>query len=61
MIDWLGCAKQHGLSIDYIGGLNEKTYSAWFYQNLKSAMAANGYASTKLVGGDETVWTSPPA
>ncbi|MGQ4330461.1 RICIN domain-containing protein [Streptomyces hayashii] len=56
MIDWLGCAKQHGLSIDYIGGLNEKTYSAWFYQNLKSAMAANGYASTKLVGGDETVW-----
>ena len=56
MIDWLGCAKRHGLSIDYIGGRNEKPYSAWFYQTLKSAMAANGYASTKLVGGDETTW-----
>ena len=28
LIDWMGCAKQHGLSIDYLGGQNEKTYSA---------------------------------
>jgi hypothetical protein len=44
------------LSIDYIGGLNEKTYSASFYEQLKSALGANGYSSTELVGGDETTW-----
>lgn len=56
LIDWLGCAKQHGLSIDYIGGLNEKTYSASFYEQLKSALRANGYTSARLVGSDETNW-----
>ena len=56
LIDWLGCAKQHGLTIDYIGGRNEKTYNAGFYEQLKSALAANGYTSTKLVGSDETNW-----
>ena len=56
LIDWMGCAKQHGLSIDYLGGRNEKTYNAGFYEQLKSALAANGYTSTKLVGSDETNW-----
>jgi hypothetical protein len=56
LTDWMDCAKQHGLAIDYIGGRNEKTYSASFYENLKTALAAKGYGSTKLVGSDETNW-----
>ncbi|MEV6011401.1 RICIN domain-containing protein [Streptomyces sp. NPDC051976] len=52
LVAWLGCAKQHGLTISYMGGWNEKNYNATWYENLKSAMRAAGYTSTKLVGGD---------
>ncbi|WP_332112374.1 RICIN domain-containing protein [Streptomyces gossypiisoli] len=56
LISWLDCAKQRGLTIDYIGGRNEQPYSASFYKDLKAAMIAKGYTSTKLVGGDENNW-----
>ncbi|MFD5257349.1 RICIN domain-containing protein [Streptomyces bobili] len=56
LISWLDCAKQRGLSIDYIGGRNEQPYSASFYKDLKAALVSNGYTSTKLIGGDENGW-----
>jgi O-glycosyl hydrolase len=57
LVSWLGCAKQHGLTIDYIGGWNERDYNASWYENLKSTLAANGYGSVKLVGGDNFGWS----
>lgn len=59
-ISWLGCAKQHGLTIDYVGGWNEQLYNISWYESLKSALISNGYTSTKLVGGDNygnNAWT----
>jgi hypothetical protein len=59
-VSWLGCAKQHGLTIDYVGGWNEHVYDATWYKNLKAALISNGYTSTKLVGGDNwgsNAWT----
>jgi O-glycosyl hydrolase len=59
-ISWLGCAKQHGLTIDYVGGWNERVYNASWYESLKAALISNGYTSTKLVGGDnygDNAWT----
>ncbi|WP_327066019.1 RICIN domain-containing protein [Kitasatospora sp. NBC_01250] len=54
LMSWLGCAKQHGLSIDYLGGWNERGYNATWYENLHAALAANGYGSTQVVGADDT-------
>jgi hypothetical protein len=51
LISWLGCAKQHGLTIDYLGGWNERGYNASWYETLHSTLAADGYA-TKVVGAD---------
>ena len=56
LVSWLGCAKQHDLTIDYIGGWNERNYNATWYENLKAALVSNGYTSTKLVGGDLFNW-----
>ena len=59
-MSWLGCAKQHGLTIDYVGGWNEHVYNTSWYESLKSALISNGYTSTKLVGGDNygsNAWT----
>ena len=56
LMSWLGCAKQHGLAISYIGGWNERTFDASWYESLKSAITSNGYTSTQLVGGDEANW-----
>ncbi|MFC9931525.1 RICIN domain-containing protein [Streptomyces sp. NPDC127190] len=57
LMSWLGCAKQHGLTIDYLGGWNERNYNASWYESLKSALNSNGYTSTKLVGGDNFGWS----
>ena len=35
LVAWLGCATQHGLTIDYLGGWNEKGYNATWYENLQ--------------------------
>ncbi|MEV3971349.1 RICIN domain-containing protein [Streptomyces sp. NPDC050698] len=51
-LSWLNCAKQHSLTVDYLGGWNEKDYDAGWYVNLKAALKSNGYSSIKLVGGD---------
>jgi hypothetical protein len=52
LVSWLGCAKQHGLSIDYLGGWNERNYNVSWYEQLRSALNTNGYGSVKIVAAD---------
>ena len=52
LVSWLGCAKQHGLTIDYLGGWNERGYNVAWYEQLRSALNSNGYGSVKIVAAD---------
>ncbi|WUH89550.1 ricin-type beta-trefoil lectin domain protein [Streptomyces sp. NBC_00433] len=52
LVSWLGCAKQHGLTIDYLGGWNERGYNVSWYEQLRSALNSNGYSGIKIVGAD---------
>ncbi|WP_039937028.1 ricin-type beta-trefoil lectin domain protein [Streptomyces himastatinicus] len=52
VLSWLGCAKQHGLSIDYLGGWNERGYNVSWYQQLRGALNSNGYGNVKIVAAD---------
>jgi len=52
LMDWFGCAKQHNLTVDYLGGWNERDYNTTWYENLKSALNSHGYGATKVVGAD---------
>ncbi|QMU76018.1 galactosylceramidase [Streptacidiphilus sp. PB12-B1b] len=54
LVTWLGCARQHGLTIDYLGGWNERGYNAAWYEQLHAALLAHGYGSTQIVGADST-------
>ena len=56
LMTWLGCAKSHNLTIDYLGGWNERGYNIPWYENLHSTLAAQGYGNVKVVGAD-TDWT----
>ena len=47
LVSWLGCAKQHGLTIDYLGGWNERGYNVSWYEQLRSALNANGYGASR--------------
>jgi glycosyl hydrolase family 59/ricin-type beta-trefoil lectin protein/glycosyl hydrolase family 59 (putative galactocerebrosidase) len=49
---WLGCAKQHNLTMDYLGGWNERNYNIGWYENLRSTLNSSGYAAVKIVGAD---------
>jgi Glycosyl hydrolase family 59 len=51
LVTWLGCAKQHHLAIDYIGGWNEKGFDTGWYEKFHAALAANA-PGVKLVGDD---------
>jgi hypothetical protein len=59
LIDWLNCAKQDGLTINYLGGWNERLpkqgitpqIMQWFI-NLRAALNAAGYSSVKLIAAD---------
>jgi Glycosyl hydrolase family 59/Galactocerebrosidase, C-terminal lectin domain/Glycosyl hydrolase family 59 central domain len=56
LLDWLGCARQHGLTISYLGGWNEEDNggnAAWFH-SLRTALDNGGYANVKIVAGDST-------
>lgn len=51
-IAWIkGASAHYNLTIDYIGGWNERGYNKAFYENFKSALQANGLA-TRIVGAD---------
>ena len=61
-ISWLGCAKQHNLTIDYMTATqNERTYDANWAVNLRSAMNSNGYSAVKLIFGDDYPGSWNPA
>jgi O-glycosyl hydrolase len=51
LLDWLNCAAGKGLTIDYLGGWNEKGYNKTFYENLHSGLRTHGYA-TRIVAAD---------
>ncbi|MFI0815393.1 ricin-type beta-trefoil lectin domain protein [Streptomyces sp. NPDC021098] len=52
LLSWLGCARQHGLSIDYLGGWNERGYNVSWYQQLRGALNSGGYGNVKIVAAD---------
>jgi O-glycosyl hydrolase len=52
LVSWLGCAKQHGLTIDYLGGWNERGYNISWYEQLRSTLNADGYSGVKIVAAD---------
>jgi O-glycosyl hydrolase len=56
LLTWLGCAKSHGLTIDYLGGRNEKGHNIAWSESLRAALNANGYAGVKVVADDSVGW-----
>jgi glycosyl hydrolase family 59/ricin-type beta-trefoil lectin protein/glycosyl hydrolase family 59 (putative galactocerebrosidase) len=56
LVAWLNCAKSLGLTIDYLGGWNERGYSISWYEQLRSTLNSDGYSSVQLVGADSD-WT----
>jgi hypothetical protein len=56
LLAWLTCAKNNGLTIDYLGGWNENGYDKTWFENLHSSLATHGIA-TKVVGADDVTWT----
>jgi hypothetical protein len=52
LVDWLNCAKAHGLTINYLGGWNERGYNIGWYEQLRSTLNANGYTGVQIVGAD---------
>ena len=58
LIAWLGCAASHGLTIDYLGGWNERGRDVTWYKNLRSALSSRGYPNVKIVASDEFGWGS---
>ena len=51
-VNWIKGAKTyHNLTIDYLGGWNERGYNKSWYESLQSALKANGL-TTKVVGAD---------
>ena len=51
LMTWMGCAQAHGLTIDYLGGWNERGFDKAWYENLHSVLAAK-YPHTQVVGDD---------
>ncbi|MDD1063441.1 NPCBM/NEW2 domain-containing protein [Streptomyces cocklensis] len=52
LISWLGCAKQHGLPISYLGGWNERGHDAGWFVQLRAALDKAGYSGVQLVADD---------
>ena len=52
-VSFLDCAKNsHGLTIDYIGGWNERGNNKTWYENLKSTLNSRGYGNVQVVADD---------
>ena len=52
LVDWLDCAKQHHLKIDYLGGRNEREPDLAWFVDLKKTLVARGYGAVKVVASD---------
>ena len=61
LLSWLGCAREHGLQIDYLGGWNEAGYDANWYVALRQALDQHGYSGIQLVAADSYDWTDVAA
>jgi O-glycosyl hydrolase len=53
VISWLGCAAQHGLTIDYLGGRNERGRNLTWYENYRAALNSNGFSNIKIAASDD--------
>jgi hypothetical protein len=51
LMTWMGCARSHGLTIDYLGGWNERGFKETWYKNLHAALVSAHYPA-KVVGDD---------
>jgi hypothetical protein len=52
-LSWLGCARQQGLTIDYLTPVqNEKQWNADWIVTIRNALNANGYSAVKIISGD---------
>jgi O-glycosyl hydrolase len=56
IVTWLGCAKSHGLTIDYLGGRNEKGHNKGWYEDLNTTLADRGFGSIQIVADDSVGW-----
>ena len=52
LVSWLNCAKSDGLTINYLGGWNERNYNISWYEQLRSTLNADGYSGVQIVGAD---------
>jgi hypothetical protein len=52
VLNWLNCAKSHGLTISYLGGWNENGYNATWFEDLRQALNQAGYDSVRLIADD---------
>jgi Glycosyl hydrolase family 59/Ricin-type beta-trefoil lectin domain len=52
LVSWLNCATSHGLTINYLGGWNERGYDISWYEQLRSTLNADGYSAVQIVGAD---------
>jgi hypothetical protein len=58
LLDWLRCARRHGLHVGYLGGnRNEGRYAQSWTERLRAALDAAGFAGTRLVVPDENDWS----
>jgi len=54
MVKWLQHAQSdHHLTIDYVGGRNEKGYDIQWYKDFQAALRSNGLSSVKVVASDD--------
>ena len=52
LVNWLNCAKSDGLTINYLGGWNERGYNISWYEQLRSTLNADGYSAVQIVAAD---------
>ncbi|SEL87829.1 ricin-type beta-trefoil lectin domain protein [Streptacidiphilus jiangxiensis] len=52
LMSWMGCAAKHHLTVDYLGGWNERGYDKTWYEHLKAALVSHGHGATKIVAAD---------
>jgi hypothetical protein len=59
VLDWLNCARSHGLTISFLGGWNENGFDKQWYESLRQALDAGGFSSVRIVA-DDAHPTGPP-
>jgi Glycosyl hydrolase family 59 len=54
LLDWLGCARQQGLTISYLGGWDEDDHGghAKWYRRLRRALDAGGHRHVQIIAAD---------